>query len=160
MGDRWWASTAFAAAALAAVAACSGSGSGSSSSSGASSNPAGTPARAPASNTVKTTKISGVTVLTNAKGFTLYSFALDTATKSMCNGQCAKSWPPLKGPVTVVGMLGAFSAIKRSGGSRQVIYNGHPLYTYAGDTAPGQAKGNGLKLSGGVWKEIVVSRSA
>ena len=94
MGDRWWASTAFAVAALAAVAACSGSGSGSSSSSGASSNPAGTPAGPPASDTVKTTKIS-VTVLTNVKGFALYSFGLDTATTSMGNGQCAKFWPPL-----------------------------------------------------------------
>jgi predicted lipoprotein with Yx(FWY)xxD motif len=99
-------------------------------------------------------------VLTNAKGFTLYSFVFDTATKSKCNGQCAKYWPPLKGPVTAVGILGAFSAIKRSGGSLQATYSGRPLYTYVGDTAPGQAKGNGLKLSGGVWKEIVVSRSA
>jgi len=109
---------------------------------------------------VKTTKIGGATVLTNAKGFTLYSFAPDTMTKSNCNGQCTKFWPPLKGPVTGSGIAGKLGTIKRSDGSVQATYNGHPLYTYVGDTAPGQAKGNGLTLSGGLWKEVVVSGSA
>ena len=49
------------------------------------------------SSTLKTAKIGGVTVLTNAKGFTLYSFAPDTSTKSACNGACATDWPPVKG---------------------------------------------------------------
>jgi hypothetical protein len=35
--------------------------------------------------------------------------------------------------------------------------NGHPLYTYVGDTAPGQARGNGLNLNGGLWHEVTVS---
>jgi hypothetical protein len=51
-------------------------------------------------------------------------------------------------------MLGV---ITRSGGTMQATYDGHPLYTYAGDSGPGQAKGNGLNVSGGVWWEMTVS---
>ena len=50
--------------------------------------------------TVQAVQIGGVRVLANAKGFTLYWFAPDTATKSNCNGSCAAYWPPVKGPVT------------------------------------------------------------
>jgi predicted lipoprotein with Yx(FWY)xxD motif len=165
MRNRWWASTAFAAAALAAVAACGSSGaspSSSSTSAGSSSSASAPASSSPANtaNTAKTTKIGSATVLTNAKGFTLYSFAPDTMTKSNCNAACAKYWPPVKGPVTGTGITGKFGTITRSDGSVQATYNGHPLYTYVGDAAPGQAKGNGLTLSGGLWKEIVVSGSA
>jgi len=142
-----------------AVAACGTSVSESSGSPGALSHSARAPARTPALGTVKTTKIGGVTVLTSARGFVLYSFALDTATRSNCDGQCAKHWQPLKGPVKAIAIMGTFSAIKRPDGSVQATYNMHPLYTYAGDRVPGQASGNGLKQSGGVWKQIVVSRS-
>ncbi len=160
MRIRWVAAATFAAGTL-AVAACGSSSPASSAGSGASassSSAATTPAST--SNTVKTAKIGGATVLTNAKGFTLYSFAPDTMTRSNCNGACAKYWPPVKGPVTATGIMGKFGTITRSDGSVQEVYNGHPLYTYVGDTAPGQAKGNGLTLSGGLWKEIVVSGSA
>jgi predicted lipoprotein with Yx(FWY)xxD motif len=110
---------------------------------------------------LKTATIGGVTVLTNAKGFTLYSFAPDTATKSNCNAGCVQYWPPVKGPATAgSGVTGTITTIKRSDGSMQAAYNGHPLYTYVADTAPGQAKGNGLNLSGGVWHEVTASGSA
>ncbi len=144
-----------AAAAAAAVLAACGSSSGSSGGSSGSSSPA-----AAASSTLKTAKVGGATVLTSPKGFTLYSFAPDTSTKSNCNGACAKYWPPVKGPVTASGVKGTFATIKRSNGSTQATFDGHPLYTYVGDTAPGQAKGNGLNLSGGVWHEITTSGSA
>ena len=144
-----------AAAAVAAVlAACGSSGSASSSSSGTSNHAAASVS------SLKTAKIGGATVLTNGKGFTLYSFAPDTPTKSNCNGACAKYWPPVKGPVTASGVKGTFATIKRSNGSTQATFDGHPLYTYVGDTAPGQAKGNGLNLSGGVWHEVTTSGSA
>jgi hypothetical protein len=42
----------------------------------------------------------------------------------------------------------------------QATYDGHPLYTYAGDTAPGQAKGNDLNASGGLWYEMTASGSS
>ena len=116
------------------------------------------PTAGSSSTALKTAKIGGVTVLTNAKGFTLYWFVPDTATKSNCNGSCARFWPPVKGPATAgPGVTGKLGVITRSDGSKQAAYDGHPLYTYAGDTAPGQAKGNGLNLSGGVWHEMTAS---
>jgi predicted lipoprotein with Yx(FWY)xxD motif len=109
---------------------------------------------------LKTTTISGATVLTNAKGSTLYWFAPDTSTTSNCNGTCATYWPPVKGPVAAgSGVTGTLATITRADGSSQATYNGHPLYTYAADTSPGQATGNGLNASGGVWHEVTVSGS-
>ncbi len=103
-------------------------------------------------------KFGSARVLTNANGFTLYWFAPDTPTASKCNGTCATYWPPVKGPATAgSGVTGKLTMIKRSDGSMQAVYNGHPLYTYVGDTKPGQVKGNGLNLSGGVWHEITLS---
>jgi predicted lipoprotein with Yx(FWY)xxD motif len=110
---------------------------------------------------LKTTTIMGTKVLTNAKGLTLYWFVPDTATKSNCNGSCATFWPPVKGPATAgAGVTGKISVITRSDGSKQATYNGHPLYTYVGDKAPGQDKGNGLNLSGGIWHVVTASGAA
>jgi len=106
---------------------------------------------------LRTATIGGATVLTNAKGFTLYWFAPDKPGKSVCYGSCAAYWPPVKGPVTLsTGVAGKIGTIKRSDGSLQATYNGHPLYTYIADTAPGQAKGNKLNLNGGLWYEVTV----
>jgi predicted lipoprotein with Yx(FWY)xxD motif len=119
------------------------------------------PAPAPASSgraDLKTAKIGGVTVLTSARGFTLYWFAPDTPTRSACYGTCAGYWPPVTGtPLAAPGVTGKLGTIKRSDGTAQVTYNGHPLYTYVGDTAPGQAFGNNLNLNGGLWHEMTVS---
>src|ERR1700726_1532497 len=144
-------------AAAAALAACSSAGA---SPSPSPSSPASSSAAAAAVSTVKTATISGVTVLTNSKGFTLYSFAPDTSTTSKCNGTCAQNWPPLTGPVSAAGVTGTFGTIKRSDGSVQATFDGHPLYTFAGDTAPGQSKGNGLNAAGGLWHEITTSGTA
>ena len=156
MEKRWLVPVGFAAAALIA-AGCGSSG-------GSASTPAGTPtATAPAAsgNSLKTATIGGATVLTNAKGFTLYWFAPDTSTKSMCNGSCATFWPPVKGPATLAsGVTGKLGTITRSDGSVQATFNGHPLYTYSGDKAAGQATGNGLNVSGGVWHEVTTSGAA
>jgi predicted lipoprotein with Yx(FWY)xxD motif len=119
------------------------------------------PSASASSTALKTRKINGVTVLTNAKGFTLYWFAPDTSTKSNCNGSCAAIWPPVTGPATAgPGVTGKLGTIKRSDGSTQATYDGHPLYTYVGDTAPGQAHGNGLNASGGLWHEVTASGAA
>ena len=108
---------------------------------------------------LKTTTIGGTTVLTNAKGFALYSFAPDTPAASKCYGSCAAYWPPVTGAAAASpGVPGRVATIKRTDGSQQLTYNGHPLYTYVGDSAPGQARGNNLNLNGGVWHEIHVSR--
>ena len=155
MRNKWWAPAGLAGLALVAV-ACGSSSTGSTAGSGGSVSSAA--AVAASSSALKTAKIGSATVLTNAKGFTLYSFAPDTATKSNCNGSCAHFWPPVKGPAAAgSGVTGTLATIKRADGSVQATWNGHPLYTYVGDTAPGTAKGNGLNLSGGVWHEIVLS---
>ena len=161
MRNRWLASSGLAAVTL-IVAACGGSSAGSGGASGTPSS-AATAASSPASSgtTLKTAKIGGATVLTNAGGFTLYWFAPDTPAKSNCSGSCATLWPPVKGPSAPgPGITGKLGTITRSDGTAQATYNGHPLYTYVGDTAPGQAKGNGLNLSGGVWHEVTVSVAA
>jgi predicted lipoprotein with Yx(FWY)xxD motif len=98
--------------------------------------------------------VSGGTVLTTAKGFTIYWFAIDTPNKSNCSGTCAAFWPPLTGqPSAASGanLSGNLGTITRSDGTTQATYNGHPLYTYKADTSPGQVGGNGLNLSGGLW---------
>jgi predicted lipoprotein with Yx(FWY)xxD motif len=142
-----------AAAAAAALAAC-GSSSSTAHASGGSKAPAATAAVG-----LKTAKIKGVTVLTNTKGFTVYTFAPDTSTKSNCNGACAQSWPPVK-PATASAVKAPFSTIKRSDGATQLTFHGRPLYTFTGDTSPGQAKGNGVNAFGGLWHEAPVSGGA
>jgi len=108
--------------------------------------------------TVKTATIGGVTVLTNAHGRTLYWFALDTPTTSACTGSCAAYWPPVTGsPKAGPGVTGTLSTIKRPDGAVQATYDGHPLYTYIGDSGPRQARGNNLDLNGGLWHEVRVS---
>jgi predicted lipoprotein with Yx(FWY)xxD motif len=154
MRNRLPAAMVLVAAALLA-AACGGSSPGSGGTSGASSSPASS------GSALKTTQISGVTVLTNAKGFTLYWFVPDTSTKSNCNGSCAQIWPPVTGPATAgADVTGKLGTITRSDGSTQATYDGHPLYTYTADTAPGQANGNGINASGGVWHDVTASGAA
>lgn len=120
-----------------------------------------TPKAAPAasvtagSQVLKARKISGVTVLTNAKGLTLYSFAPDTPAKSACYGSCAAYWPPVPGNAAAgPGVTGQLGTIKRTDGSTQATYDGHPLYTYIGDSAPGKDSGNNLNLNGGLWRDV------
>ena len=145
------------AAALLAVTACA-----SSSNTTTTITPSGTPAAAASSGpTLKTTTIGGTQVLTNSAGLTLYWFAPDTSTTSKCTGSCATYWPPVKGPATEgSGVTGTVGVITRPDGTMQATYNGHPLYTYAADGGPGQNKGDGLNVSGGVWHEVTLSGAA
>ena len=100
-------------------------------------------------------QIGGVTVLTNAKGLTLYSFAPDSPTKSVCYGSCAAYWPPVPGHASAgPGVTGQLGTITRTDGTTQAVYDGHPLYTYIGDSAPGQDAGNDLNLNGGLWRDV------
>src|SRR6202453_764350 len=119
---------------------------------------ASSPAASSGGTTLQAATVGGTKVLTNAKGFVVYWFAPDTSTTSKCTGSCATYWPPVKGPATAgSGVTGTLGTITRSDGTTQATYDGHPLYTYAGDSAPGQAKGNGLNASGGLWYEMTVS---
>jgi predicted lipoprotein with Yx(FWY)xxD motif len=107
---------------------------------------------------VEIAKIHGAAVLTNARGYTLYRFAPDPPDTSTCFGTCALYWPPVVGrPTAGRGVTGKLGTIKRSGGTMQVTYEHHPLYTYIGDSAPGQANGNDINLNGGLWYEVTPS---
>ena len=117
----------------------------------------GQPAAGGGAGLLKTARIGGVTVLTNASGQTLYWFAPDIPSHSACSGSCAAYWPPVRGPVTAgSGVSGKLTVITRPGGLPQAVYDGHPLYTYVGDSGPGQARGNNLNLNGGLWHEVTV----
>jgi len=159
MRNRWLV-PAGAAAAVLVIAACGSSSSGNGGS-GGSGGSGSSPAAAASGSTLKTMKVGSATLLTNSKGLTLYWFVPDTSTKSNCNGSCIHYWPPVTGPVTAgSGVTGHLGTITRSNGTKQATWNGHPLYTYIGDTGPGMEKGNGLNLSGGVWHAITLTGHA
>jgi len=157
MRNRWWAAPVLAGAA-AVLAAC-GSSTSPGSSTGNTSAPATTNSSATSAASASTisigTRSTGIgTVLVNAQGKTLYWFAIDTPTTSKCTGSCATYWPPVIGtPKAAAGshLTMKFGTITRSGGQLQATYDGHPLYTYAGDSSAGQTGGNGKNLSGGLW---------
>jgi len=157
MRNRWLVPVGAVAATLVIAACGSSSSTGSSGGSGSGSSPA---AAAPAG-ALSTAKVGSATLLTNSKGFTLYWFVPDSTTASKCYGSCAKYWPPVLGPASAgSGVTGTLGVITRTNGAKQATWNGHPLYTYIGDTAPGMNKGNGLNISGGVWHEIVLTGKA
>lgn len=97
--------------------------------------------------------------LTDQNGRTLYFFEDDSATASACTGTCAATWPPLTttgGHAAVNGVAtgSELGTIVRPDGTLQVTYAGHPLYYFAGDTAPGQTNGEGVM---GKWFELAPS---
>lgn len=101
----------------------------------------------------RSVQVNGVTkqALVTPNGMTLYYFTPDTATTVACTGGCATTWPPLFSSSATVGPISGLSgtlATVSSNGGTQITYNGHPLYTYASDTAPGDVKGEGIK---GKW---------
>ena len=108
---------------------------------------------------LKARTIGGVNLLTNSGGFTLYWFAPDTSTKSACYGSCAAYWPPVTGtPSAGPGVTGTLGTITRTDGTKQATYDGHPLYTYIADSAPGSAHGNNINLNGGLWHDVPITR--
>jgi predicted lipoprotein with Yx(FWY)xxD motif len=106
--------------------------------------------------TIRATKIGKV--LADAKGDTLYWYSNDTKdSPSTCTGSCLKQWPIVTGKAVAapgVKLAGVLGAITDAGGTIQASYNGYPLYTYAGDMAPGDTTGND---AGGVWHVITGS---
>jgi predicted lipoprotein with Yx(FWY)xxD motif len=104
---------------------------------------------------VTTKKTSIGTFLVGPSGRTLYLWEADKGSKSTCNGACAAAWPPLKASATPKAGSGVNMSLlgtsKRSDGSTEVTYAGHPLYYFAGDGAPGQANGEGSDNFGAEW---------
>jgi predicted lipoprotein with Yx(FWY)xxD motif len=147
---------------LAAGCASSGSSSASSTATAAARSSASGPASASGSAAataavLKTENTKIGTVLTDARGLTLYWFAMDTPMSSACSGACAAAWPPVTGmPQAAAGVTlpGKLGVIKRPDGTMQATYNGHPLYAFQGDSVPGQTNGNGLTGFGARWSVV------
>ena len=143
-----------------------GCGSGSSSS-GSSTSAAGssTMTNQTSAATVKTASVSGLgTILVDGQGRTIYLFQRDTGSTSTCSGACIAGWPA----VTTHGMPKAAGSVtaaklgvtKRSDGTMQATYAGHPLYYYAGDSAAGDTNGQALNAFGAPWYVMSPSGSA
>lgn len=113
------------------------------------------PAAIPRQPTVDVSTTGVGEVLVDSGGRTLYLFKNDRGTKSTCTGPCAGAWPPLhpKGKPTAGGDAKAslLAVVPRPDGTRQIAYNGHPLYLFQGDVKPGDANGQGTKSWGGLW---------
>jgi len=107
---------------------------------------------------VKTANVAGETALVDAKGFTLYIYALDKPGKIACLAACLVSWPPLLVPSGehLSMSMPALGTETRPGGDVQVTYKGSPLYTFAGDTKPGEDHGAGIPD----WSVARISSSA
>jgi predicted lipoprotein with Yx(FWY)xxD motif len=96
-----------------------------------------------------------VTVLTTFSGQTLYTYNADMAANSSCTGACAKQWPPLlsNGQVISTASISGSLTVQTTANGQQVIYNGHPLYTYTGDMGAGQINGQGAN---NMWQVAAV----
>jgi predicted lipoprotein with Yx(FWY)xxD motif len=94
-------------------------------------------------------------VLVDSHGRTLYLFRKDSGTTSECTGPCANFWPPLKATASPTVGTGAKASLigttRRSDGTSQITYNGHPVYTYTGDHQAGDTTGQGLTAFGAGW---------
>jgi predicted lipoprotein with Yx(FWY)xxD motif len=98
---------------------------------------------------IETRSIPGVgTVLVNSEGLTLYHLPTDSSTKTTCTGGCAQVWPPALttsgNPPSSPGVVGQFGTLTRPDAGVQITFNGMPLYTYIGDSQPGQDNGQGI----------------
>jgi predicted lipoprotein with Yx(FWY)xxD motif len=116
---------------------------------------AGAPAKAANAPTVKLASSKFGKILVDSHGRTLYDFVADKTMSSTCYGACASLWPPLTvtgapkgGPQVRSSLLGT---TKRTDGTAEVTYNGHPLYYYAGDSRPGQTTGQDINQFGALW---------
>jgi predicted lipoprotein with Yx(FWY)xxD motif len=114
--------------------------------------------------TVITTATSSAgTFLTSSSGRAIYLWVKDTGDASTCSGACAGAWPP----VTVTGSVTAggsakpsdLGTITRSDGTKQVTYDGHPLYYFSGDPGAGTATGQGSDSFGAKWWLVAPSGS-
>jgi predicted lipoprotein with Yx(FWY)xxD motif len=163
---KWTLALAGLAAVALAVAACGGSSGGQQAAGYGAPNPSTAPAaKAPAggaSIALASSKLGKI--LVDGQGRTLYLFQADKGTASTCSGGCAAAWPPVTttgkptpGPGVSASKLGT---TKRSDGTTEVTYNGHPLYTFAGDGGPGQTSGQGVDGFGGEWNVLTAAGNA
>jgi predicted lipoprotein with Yx(FWY)xxD motif len=135
------------------IAGCGGGGSSSSGTETGASGAEGETVSETSGATIGTAEIAGLgTVLVDSEGMTVYDFTVDKGTRSECYGGCESAWPPVttngKPTAGEGAMSSALGTTKRKDGTVQVIYEGHPLYTFVGDEGPGEANGS---ESEGTW---------
>ena len=114
---------------------------------------AAAPVAAPAAAGIGTAALKPGTALVDGAGRTVYLFEADKGTSSTCYGQCAQIWAPVPagGPTSGGAQAALVGTTMRTDGSTQATYNGHPLYYFANDKAPGDARGQGINRFGGGW---------
>jgi predicted lipoprotein with Yx(FWY)xxD motif len=118
----------------------------------------------PSNTTLSSMSNSLGTILVDNGGNTLYLFLKDKGGTSSCSGACATNWPPY----APTGKLVAGSGVKaslmhrvtRADGKKQLVYNGHPLYTFGGDSKSGDANGQGANAFGALWYVVSPSGAA
>jgi predicted lipoprotein with Yx(FWY)xxD motif len=118
---------------------------------------AGTSSEAGTVKTASNAKL-GATILTDAHGMTIYSLSGEQGGKFICTSSaCLQVWHPVisAGASASSGSIGSLAAVKRPDGTEQLAYKGMPLYTFTGDQAPGEAKGQGIK-DVGTWNAVTV----
>jgi predicted lipoprotein with Yx(FWY)xxD motif len=105
-------------------------------------------------------------VVVNSQGRTLYRLSPETSRHLLCKSkECLTNWPPLtvKSAKTKLkagsGVKGKLALLRRSNGTFQVTLNGLPLYRYSGDSAKGDANGEGIESFGGTWHAVRASSS-
>lgn len=147
-------------AVLALVAACSSS-SKSTTSAGGSGRSSTQPASSAGPAAAVTISVTGTTLM-GADGRTLYENTVDTMTKISCTGSCASEWPPVIGTPKIGSGLDAskFGTATRPDGTKQVTFDGHPLYLFDEDKAAGDKKGEGIADGGGKWHVATTSGAA
>jgi predicted lipoprotein with Yx(FWY)xxD motif len=114
---------------------------------------------------VITTKSSSAgDFLTNGSGQAIYLWMKDSMNSSACSGGCASAWPPVTttGALTAAGSVNKadLSTFTRSDGTKQVAYDGHPLYYFVGDSKPDEVTGQGSDGFGAKWWLVNPSGSA
>ena len=154
---NWMAAAACAAGIALAATACSSGSSSTGTAAPAASSATAQPSSAASSMTIGLASVSGIDgkFLAGSQGRTMYLFEADKSGASTCTGACAATWPPVTTAGTPMAGSGVEQSLlgttKRSDGTEQVTYNGHPLYYFAADTGAGMAKGQGSKEFGAGW---------
>jgi predicted lipoprotein with Yx(FWY)xxD motif len=125
----------------------------------------GTPAASGSALSIKATKSDDLgTFLTDSSGRSLYLWKADKGDSSTCSGPCAQAWPPVTttgAPTAGTGVKASLlGTTKRSDGSTEVTYGGHPLYYFVGDKKPGDTAGQASEEFGADWLVVAPTGEA
>jgi predicted lipoprotein with Yx(FWY)xxD motif len=98
-------------------------------------------------------------ILVSSSGRTLYEFTRDHGDKNSCAAisGCSEVWPSLKTSGRPTAGSGVKASLLSSTSGKQITYDGHPLYTYSGDSGPGKTSYVGAKQFGGTWYALTAS---